>query len=239
MPEMLLADIADQFMTYLCLGSPILFLLGVVIYRIYRRNREVHVWEEFGPQSVSATDSIKNETMGTHRGRGFKIKIETLYELIADEELLLGGILNAIGGGKPAKEYNDNLTDPARRHREYRVIELQLRYMEPIRLWIRKSRQILGQRLDYGSEIKTGDNNFDRAFVIYGDPPHRLQNIFSSPELRKKLADMMSYQVTEQPTIIIDNRQIRYQTTARLDNAQKIKFILDVLCDLADASENL
>jgi len=226
-------------MTYLCLGGPILLLIFIILYRIYLRNKETRIWEEFGPQSVSTMDSIKSETTGAHRGRGFKIKIESLFESLADEELLLGGLMNMLGGGKSARQFNDNLRNPARRYRDYRIIEIQLRYTDPIKLWIRKSRKIIGMRLDYGSEIKTGDSSFDRDFVIYGDPAYHIQNVLSSPTLRQKLQETLSFQVTGQPTIIIDNRLVKYQTTSRLADLPKIKSILDVLCELAEACEKL
>ena len=79
--------------------------------------------------------------------------------------------------------------------------------------------------------MKTGDEDLDRRFVVRSQPEAYAGRLAMSANLRSKLLEARSVNVK------IDGREVYFEQRGAVTNGETLRFLFDLLNDLADLVE--
>jgi hypothetical protein len=84
-------------------------------------------------------------------------------------------------------------------------------------------------KLLLGEDVLVGDETFDSRFLIRSKPEELAKRVFSSPDIRRRLLE------AGYPALSFDGKELRWMTAGVVKDIDHIHFLIDLLCDIADA----
>jgi hypothetical protein len=80
-------------------------------------------------------------------------------------------------------------------------------------------------------DVQTGDEEVDRRFIVKSRPESFARSVFTSIGLREKLLQARVLNVE------VDGRELTFEQAGLLTEAEYLKFLLDLFCELAERVE--
>lgn len=106
------------------------------------------------------------------------------------------------------------------------VIKVEIKNPENCQMVLSRNIPRYGNR---PASIPTGDEEIDEIFIVSGEPQDFALKIINHPKVRPLLMNL-----SQGSQIVVEGNEIIYDQTGRITNAEKVNFIFDFLCQMAN-----